>query len=301
MVVEEGRIGAQIKELRKHFGISQKELCRDICSQSFISRIESGDLSPSAHLLYRLSMRLGIDMNYFLESIYVSRMDYVQEVLLQLSESLKKKKYEQVKNLVDHERDNPLFKYGKNKQELLWYEAIYLYKVHHDFDQARMLLDEALSMRQTTMKSHSEKEIEMYLTKANIYTELGDFDGALSLYKDIMTFLNQLPAVRHKILFIKVYYNYSRSLYLNGELDESLKYAQKGIRECNERRILYGMGELYFQMGKIYRDLSDKEHSLHYYEKAKMVSQLIDDEDLMEICESQMVIVRECGCPSSSH
>lgn len=291
--MHEGRIGVQIKELRNHFGISQQELCKNICSQSFISRIESGDLSPSAGLLYRLSMRLGVDMNYFLESVYVPRIDYVQEVLLQLSESLKKKNYEQIKELVNHERGNPLFVHGGNRQQLLWYEAIYFYKMHDDFHRALMLLDEALSMRHTTLKSHSEKEIEIYLTKANIHTERKDLNKAHSMYKDILTYINRLPVIRDKELLIKVYYNYSRSLYLNGELEESLLFAQNGIRECRENRILYGMGELYFQMGRVYRDHSENELSKGYFEKARMVSQLMEDEDLERMSESQMELVRE--------
>ncbi|WP_082386240.1 helix-turn-helix domain-containing protein [Rossellomorea vietnamensis] len=291
--MQENSIGVQIKELRKHFGISQRELCRDICSQSFISRIESGDLSPSADLLYRLSMRLGVDMNYFLERVYVPRMDYVQEVLLQLSESLKKKNYEQLKELVNHERRNPLFIQGKNRQQLLWYEAIYFYKIHGDFHRAIMLLDEALSMGHTTLKSHSEKEIEIYLTKANIHTERKELNEAISMYKDILTYLHRLPVIRDKELLIKVYYNYSRALYLNGELGKSLLFAQNGIRECRENRILFGMGELYFQMGRVYRDQSENELSKGFFEKAAMVSQLMEDENLKRMSESQMEHIGE--------
>ncbi|WP_064094113.1 helix-turn-helix domain-containing protein [Rossellomorea aquimaris] len=211
MDIQEGRVGEQIKELRRHFGLSQQELCKNICSQSFISRVESGDISPSANLLYRLSMRLGIDINYFLESVYVSRMDYVQEVLHQLGEALKMKNYEQIKELVEYEKENPLFKQFKNKQTLLWYEAIYLYKVHQDYKQAMSLLDEALSMKETTSKSYSEKEIEMSLTKANIFTEIKDDQEAIRLFDDILIFLKQLPFIRDKVLLIKVYYNYSRA------------------------------------------------------------------------------------------
>ncbi|MGG3914463.1 helix-turn-helix domain-containing protein [Rossellomorea vietnamensis] len=292
MHVQEGRIGKQIKELRKHFGLSQQELCENICSQSFISRIESGDISPSAHLLHRLSMRLGIDITYFLESVYVSRMDYVQEVLLQLGEALKKKNYGQIREIVEYEKDNPLFKQFRNKQTLLWYEAICLYKVHHDYNQAISLLDEALSMKETTLKSYSEKEIEMSLTKANILTEVKDYKEAIRLFSDIMTYLKQLPVIRDKVLLIKVYYNYSRALYLNGQLTDSLQYVEKGIKECKENRILFGMGELYFQMGKIFKDQSEYNHSLHYYEKARMVSHLIDDESLIEMAEYQIELMK---------
>lgn len=288
MHLQEGRIGEQIKELRKHFGLSQQELCKDICSQSFISRIESGDISPSAHLLYRLSMRLGIDITYFLESVYVTRMDYVQEVLLQLSESLKKKNYEHIRELVEYEKDNPLFKQFKNKQTLLWYEAIYLYKVHHAYKQAISLLDEALSMKETTLKSYSEKEIEICLTKVNILTEMEDYEEAIRLFGDIMVFLKQLPFIRDKVLLIKVYYNYSRVLYLKGDLASSLEYARKGIKECKGNRILYGLGELYFQMGRIFMEQAEYSHSLIYYEKAKMVSQLLDDDSLIKMADYQI-------------
>ncbi|MBV6684081.1 helix-turn-helix domain-containing protein [Bacillus sp. JRC01] len=73
-------IGKKIKELRKAIGITQGELAEGICTQALISRIEKGDIYPSATVLYRISQRLGVDVNYFFEIGSTERHDYIKDV-----------------------------------------------------------------------------------------------------------------------------------------------------------------------------------------------------------------------------
>ncbi len=54
--------GIIIKELRIK-NISQSELCKGICSQSQISKIEKRIMYPFSILLYQLAEKLGIDPN----------------------------------------------------------------------------------------------------------------------------------------------------------------------------------------------------------------------------------------------
>ncbi len=77
-------IGKKISELRKEMNLTQGELASGICTQSLISLIERGESDPSAELLYQITKRLGVDVNYFFEIGSTTRLDYVNEVEKQL-------------------------------------------------------------------------------------------------------------------------------------------------------------------------------------------------------------------------
>jgi len=44
------RLGKIIPELRKSLGLTQKQLAESICTQALISRIERGEVMPSADM-----------------------------------------------------------------------------------------------------------------------------------------------------------------------------------------------------------------------------------------------------------
>ena len=58
-------VGKEIRRLRRSLGLTQKELCKNICDQSMLSKIEKGETFPSANILYQLSVRLKVSMEYF--------------------------------------------------------------------------------------------------------------------------------------------------------------------------------------------------------------------------------------------
>ena len=62
-------LGEKFKLQRKKLGLSQKSLAEGICEQSQISKIERGHFIPSADLLFKLSQRLEVPLDYFFTSL----------------------------------------------------------------------------------------------------------------------------------------------------------------------------------------------------------------------------------------
>ncbi|WP_265459606.1 helix-turn-helix domain-containing protein [Enterococcus sp. HY326] len=54
------QFGHTLKALRKQRGLSQKQVCQDICSQPMLSAIEAGKYLPNSRLLIQLCQRLEI-------------------------------------------------------------------------------------------------------------------------------------------------------------------------------------------------------------------------------------------------
>lgn len=59
---EDEMVGERIRQLRIHKQLTQKELIEGICSITYLSRIENGQINPSAEFLRKVSKRLGYDL-----------------------------------------------------------------------------------------------------------------------------------------------------------------------------------------------------------------------------------------------
>ena len=158
-------IGKKIKELRKGARLTQGELSEGICTQALISRIEKGDIYPSATALYQISKRLGVDVNYFFEIGTTPRLDYIKEVERQLRKLRIRLKYEEMMEMVRAEEKNPLFfRDNTNLQLLYWHKGIYKFEIEKNKDEAISILYEALYLTIDKKKIMSEREMEIMLS-----------------------------------------------------------------------------------------------------------------------------------------
>lgn len=81
-------LGEKLRLRRKELKLSQKTLAEGICEQSQISKIERGSFMPSAELLFKLSKRLEVPLDYFFnEQIEVkSNLSHFKQLSLKLLE-----------------------------------------------------------------------------------------------------------------------------------------------------------------------------------------------------------------------
>ena len=89
--------------------MTQKELCDGICTQAYISKIENGSLAIAADILFKISERLGVDVNYFYDTTFPERMDYSLEVEIQARELVIQDNYTALKRLIEKEEQTPLY------------------------------------------------------------------------------------------------------------------------------------------------------------------------------------------------
>ena len=60
------QLASRLYQIRNELGIKQIDLQNEgIISQSHLSKIENGDISVSAVMLYKLAQRYGKDLSYF--------------------------------------------------------------------------------------------------------------------------------------------------------------------------------------------------------------------------------------------
>ncbi|NMH68869.1 helix-turn-helix transcriptional regulator [Bacillus sp. RO3] len=217
-------IGKKIRELRKVVGLTQGELADGICAQALVSRMEKGDIYPSATALYQISKKLGVDVNYFFEIGTTPRLDYLKEVERQLRHLRKKHRYEEMIEMVRAEEKNPLFKQRENLQLLYWHKAIHMFEVEHKWEEAFLLLKEALSLTANSKKAISEREMEILLTLGGFYAGTEDYSEALKHYDQVKGAIYTTGQLSDKSIKTRLLYNIARVLTRLGRYKESIDY-----------------------------------------------------------------------------
>ncbi|MDE5415402.1 helix-turn-helix domain-containing protein [Alkalihalobacterium chitinilyticum] len=241
-------LGDRIKDLREHLKMSQRALCKDICTQGLISRIENNTAIPTAPLLHQIAIKLGVDSNYFFDDISSHGYNYVKEVMNTIDKHIGNCEYQEVMNIVKQEKVNPLFNKRHLQQYLYWREGICTYYLHKDREKALELLNKSLYMG-TLQNQYTETEIDILASQAIIYSLSGDLEHAAEIYKSLLRNVDSLLFVRDKRLVIRILYNASVNSYERKEYEEALKYIDKAYNTCIEEDQLYLFGHILFQKG----------------------------------------------------
>ncbi|MED3025597.1 MULTISPECIES: helix-turn-helix domain-containing protein [Bacillus cereus group] len=239
-------LGITIKELRMKKNISQSELCDGICSQSQISKIEKGIIYPSSILLYQLSERLGVDPNNIFALTQNKKLKYVQNVKHVMMDCAKQKQYKELYEIVKKEKNENNFQSREDKQFLLWYEAIAIYRVNNTTKLALTLLNTALKLTITNVDCLSEREIDIMQSIAILYAENKEYEKSINILKRCLTNFNKLDFPRDKEIKLKVFFNLTKCLNLMDQYEESIRYSDKGIKMAINLNTLYLLGELYY-------------------------------------------------------
>ncbi|WP_044338371.1 helix-turn-helix domain-containing protein [Rossellomorea aquimaris] len=272
-------IGKKIRELRKVVGLTQGELAEGICTQALISRIEKGDIYPSATSLYQISKKLGVDVNYFFEIGTTPRLDYVKEVERQLRKLRIKHRYSEMMEMVIAEENNPLFKEKANLQLLYWHKGIYKFEVEHNYEDAFPLLEKAFSLTANSKKALSEREMEILLAFGAFYFGMEKYQEALGYYEEVRGAINTTGQLNDKSIKTRLLYNIARVLTRLGSYKESIKYCKEAIKWCIEEEHLYGLGQLHYHIGYNFELEENYEKALLYIKKSILIFEMLENDE----------------------
>lgn len=275
-------IGKKIRELRKAIGITQGELADGICTQALVSRMEKGDIYPSATVLYRISQKLGVDVNYFFEIGSTERFDYIKNVERLLNNYRFKLQYDELIELVRKEEKNPIFiNHKENRQLLEWNKAIYIAEVENDKDRAISVLLDAYHLTADPKRAMSEREMRLQLSLGNFLSLQDKYEEALAVYERVQDALGPNPYLQDKSIQTRIYYHTARILTRLGRYDESMEYCRKGLKWTIGEERLFGIADLFYQIGFNLELKGELEDSLPYFQKG---AELLSYPKEYEVC-----------------
>lgn len=279
-------IPTKLKDIRKKRGLTQTELADGICTQAMISNFEKGESIPTSTVLYELSKKLGIDINYFFEEDTHFNSSFLEEVneVKNLIENLRQARdYPTLNYIVTNELD----KFTDNKsslnyQYLLWHKGLSDYYVNKDYNSAIEVLHNAYNL-ENHLDFDPNQQLSIVNSIAMIYFEEKMYEQALDWYeKNLYLMKYEQLAVEVKI---KVYYGIARTYSYLKNYEFALFYAKKALNFCLSFKTLFLLGDVLFIIGRI--SLLQKNYSLSedYLTASKAIFSLEDKDDYILVID----------------
>jgi transcriptional regulator with XRE-family HTH domain len=263
-------------------GLSLKELCHGICSESTLYRIEkgvNGIKQPSVYLLEALMQRLGRSIDLYFDT-FMSVSDFNEKQMRnEIIVLLTLRKYDEAENLLEQLQAKANYQTGINLQFILSSKSTIVAAKEGHEQHYIDLVNRAIKI---TIPDFDEREIERYrltyieITLINkLATHSAENNKALhtaKIYEQLRNSINRFYLDEREKLktYIMILYNYSKCLGLMKRYDEALEIIAEGEMLSSQSERLTMLPGLmlnkacdYFELGKI--DESLPYFALYYY------------------------------------
>lgn len=280
-------LGSEIKRLRKNNRLSQKQLAEGICTQPAISGIEAGKVYPSIDILYLLSIRLKVTLDFFIKILLNDSQNYIEVTKTHIDFLLKVKEYQEAYELTSFELKQPTRNLGYYYAHFIKWAYIiagyYIKKV--DFQEC---VTELLNLLDTShpLFGHDFQDLKIKNSLAIIYAENEKYQESLDEFNSILNFkdfLNQQPRFH-----IKIHYNLSKLYFLKHEIEESLAHSSEGITISEKEEDMSMLGHLYFQKGMCLEEKNEDILEIrNCYRKSLLIFQLLGRENYVQMTKDK--------------
>ena len=271
-------LASRLKERRKALKMSQKELAEGICKQGQISRIENGEYTPGSELLYALSRKLRVSMNYFFDEQVQDEKNERENFRLVAENFISQRDYSSLKYLYNLESKSSSHLSLSDKMYLEWIQTLVLFYC----DNNKL---EAVSKLEKLIKEKNISEIN-YLrfsnTLFNFYYDIDDLNQFNEIRDNLEKRVNNLiiHTIEELELSIKFNYNISRYLWLQNNVEDALNKISETIRICKRYRSNYLLADLYLLLGNASASFGNIDEVRDYYTKAKFLYNLDGNQEM---------------------
>ncbi|MCM3619798.1 helix-turn-helix transcriptional regulator [Sutcliffiella horikoshii] len=275
MDISSKEIGMEIKRLRKKRLLSQSELAEGICSQTTISSIEVGRAYPSVDILYHLSNRLNVSMDYFFQNIASQNTMYITETKDNIEKLLREKKYSDILELTSFER--------KLRKDRNLGEQFNQFIDWHHYRAAQLNgnigWEECVEELNQLVKSKALHSTQFQVLKiknviGNVLAENKEDDAAQMTYEEILS--ENIPLESYQKFKLKVYFNLAKLHFYKEDYTKTILVAKEGINLSISLEDMSMLGNLYLQAARGMINLNyDKNDVMQYLSDAQFVFRLL--------------------------
>ena len=271
-------LASRLKERRKALKLSQKELAEGVCKQGQISRIENGEYTPGSELLYALSRKLRVSMDYFFDEQVQDEKNELENFRLVAENFISQRDYSSLKYLYNLESKSSSHLSLSDKMYLEWIQTLVLFYC----DNNKL---EAVSKLEKLIKEKNISEIN-YLrfsnTLFNFYYDIDDLNQFNEIRDNLEKRVNNLiiHTIEELELSIKFNYNISRYLWLQNNVEDAINKISETIRICKRYRSNYLLADLYLLLGNASASFGNIDEVRDYYAKAKFLYNLDGNQEM---------------------
>lgn len=286
-------LATRLKNKRKELKLSQKELAEGICEQGQISRMEQGKYSPGSELLFQLSKRLNVSMNYFFEDAEVSSLENIDKFKELSKKFLNQRDYESLQYIYELEKTKRSRLSVKDQLYLDWMDTLVQFHYLKHQTEAVEKLEKMLS----SLKKSDFYYLQLGNTLANFYFDMGQEDKYQELYKLLKESIQSLSVqnLEQLELLIKFRYNYCRYLWLHKQISEAIEEITDTIAICRKYDSSYRLADLYCLLGNISEGFSEKERIKGFYQLSYQLYKHEENQKMMLEIEKELKLLENKG------
>ncbi|WP_277586083.1 helix-turn-helix domain-containing protein [Psychrobacillus antarcticus] len=244
-------LGLEISKLRAELGISQKELAKDICTQSTISRIEAGEVYPAIDTLLKIALKLQVPVEYFIEMLFHKNVFESEELINDIEFHLKEHNYQKIISIINSNQID---------KENIWLDLYCDYILNTARYYLKIISPEECIVNLKSILNYSNPttiqfrflQIKINNTIANVYGENGESQKCLFYYNKILKEHIHKNYSDYKIYktLITVLFNKCKILYDLKEFDAALNTANQGIQKSKESSFMFLTGKFLYYKGQ---------------------------------------------------
>lgn len=269
--------GEVLKSIRKQRKMTQKMLCEDICSQSVLSRIESGVELPNVLVMQQLCERLEVSIDQVMHDSS-STIQHNQKIFASFADLFQHKRYKELDEKLKAGKILETLYLEKDFQMYYYYLGSCEYYLNHNLEKSLTILKQGLQYTsKITYLSATEEVVQLISCAGRIYAELGKLEEADYYLKRSIQLFDEIPKERVHIGMIKVFFNYAFYLFKIGHLEEAEPVVDQGIRLAHQKCSYYFLDELYRLKSAVCREVHDHQQADIYQELAEKVAQISEE------------------------
>lgn len=283
----EQSIGIKIKELRQKLGITQKILCKDICSQSELSKIENVKNIPTSDLLKKFADRLSVDIDYFFLKDEVE----IEHIKREFEYYRRLRDYKQIDRLINKiyiKKHNTLI-HPYIQNYLIWHQSIVKYHLYNDKNGAITLLNSSLNKLD---QPDNELKVEMLNSLGIFLRNEKKFNESLKILEKALSIVKIYPFKNQTRLHLKISHSLSKVYTDVGEIDLSIELCKSSINICMQNEDFYLLAEFHYQMGRNLLLEGKEVLGIKYWKKAVDILKLQENINLVELIENEIKLFK---------
>ncbi|MBS4461749.1 MULTISPECIES: helix-turn-helix transcriptional regulator [unclassified Facklamia] len=257
----------KIKDLRLQLNMTQNDLAKGITSQSVISKIEKGLISPDIDLLQQICERLNTSLATLLDEDYKTitlNTDYIDS-LLEKRDYVHLEKYLSTLDISSLSSNQAHF--------IEWIKLVIQTACYGETDSVIEKANHLITLISTNNnKFNIELKINLYLLIANIYEELKDINQTKEFLLKAYSF-SRLPIVAWNIQH-KILYGLSRIYYQLNCYEESYQFGLETLEITISNHTLMYLEDILLVLANASIKLGSVEESKEYINQAEVIAKL---------------------------
>ncbi|MDO4666722.1 MAG: helix-turn-helix domain-containing protein [Streptococcus sp.] len=271
-------LATRLRSRRLELNLSQAELAEGICEQGQVSRIEQGKYNPGSELLYKISLKLNVSMNYFFDESISKESNELENFKSLSTKILMDRDYTSLKYLYELEVEKKQKLPLSDQLYLSWIESIILF--HCDDKKAEAIKKLETSISKMTYKEHDY--FKFLNSLLNFYSLTGKEEISEEIYHTIISRIDNsnIKYIDDLELLIKVRYNHGHHLWLENKISLAISEILETIDICKKYNHYYLLPDLYCLMGNVSEGFSEKGEIKKYFSYSQFLYHILGNEKM---------------------